>query len=103
MILPQASREVKEAERRPLRFSLPGDPYSLVELSDVAKGKLTIAEALKALSSHQREPHTWTLEKIAQEYCLDLKDTKALLEFFIPFQVQIIPHKSGNDKQIKAS
>lgn len=105
-MLPQASKEVtvgKEAERRPLRFSVPGDLYGLVELTDVPKGKLTIAEALKALSSHQRQPQAWTPEKIAQEYCLDLKDTKALLEFFIPFQVQIIPPKTGNAKQIKAS
>ncbi|XP_032398370.1 NADH dehydrogenase [ubiquinone] 1 alpha subcomplex assembly factor 4 [Etheostoma spectabile] len=91
------------AERRPLRFSLPGDLYGLVELTDVPKGKLTIAEALKALSSHHRQPQTWTPGKIAQEYSLDLKDTKALLEFFIPFQVQIIPPKSENAKQIKAS
>lgn len=94
---------MEPAERRPLRFSLPGDPYSLVELTDVAKGKLTITEALKAVSSHQQQPHTWTPEKIAQEYCLDLKDTKALLEFFTSFQVQIIPPKSRSDKQIKAS
>lgn len=93
----------KEAERRPLRFSVPGDLYGLVELTDVPKGKLTIAEALKALSSHQREPQTWTPEKIAQDYSLELKDTKALLEFFIPFQVQIIPPKTANAKQIKAS
>ncbi|XP_056260507.1 NADH dehydrogenase [ubiquinone] 1 alpha subcomplex assembly factor 4 isoform X2 [Seriola aureovittata] len=102
----EASKEVtgaKEAERRPLRFSLPGDPYGLVELTDVPKGKLTIAEALKALSSHQRQPGAWTPEKIAQEYSLDLKDTKALVEFFIPFQVQIIPPKTDSTKQIKAS
>ncbi|KAM7367543.1 hypothetical protein PAMP_013832 [Pampus punctatissimus] len=97
----EASQEVtavKEAARRPLRFSLPG----LVELKDVPKGKLTIAEALKALSSHQRQPHAWTPEKISQEYSLDLKDTKALLQFFIPFQVEIIPPKT-DAKQIKAS
>ncbi|XP_044233202.1 NADH dehydrogenase [ubiquinone] 1 alpha subcomplex assembly factor 4 isoform X1 [Thunnus albacares] len=102
----QASKEVtvgKEAERRPLRYSMPGDLYSVVELTDVPKGKLTIAEALKALSSYQRQPQTWTPEKIAQEYCLDLKDTKALLQFFMPFQVQIIPPKTDSAKQIKAS
>ncbi|KAM7394971.1 hypothetical protein PAMA_006623 [Pampus argenteus] len=98
----QASREVpavKEAARRPLRYSLPG----LVELTDVPKGKLTIAEALKALSSHQQQPHAWTSEKISQEYSLDLKDTKALLQFFVPFQVEIIPPTTANAKQIKAS
>lgn len=92
-----------KAERRPLKFSLPGDLYGLVELTDVPKGKLTIAEALKALSSHQRQPQTWTPEMIAQEYSLDLKDTKALVEFFIPFQVHIIPPKTDGAKQIKDS
>ncbi|XP_028997968.1 NADH dehydrogenase [ubiquinone] 1 alpha subcomplex assembly factor 4 isoform X2 [Betta splendens] len=90
-------------ERRPLRFSLPGDPYGVVELKDVAKGKLTITEALKALGSHQHQPQTWTPEKIAQEYSLNLNDTKALLQFFIPFQIQIIPPKTENAKQIRAS
>ncbi|XP_019947038.1 NADH dehydrogenase [ubiquinone] 1 alpha subcomplex assembly factor 4 [Paralichthys olivaceus] len=102
----EESKEVtagKEAERRPLRFSLPGEAYGLVDLTDVPRGKLTIVEALKALSSHQRQPQTWTPEKIAQEYSLDLKDTKALVEFFIPFQVKIIPPKSDGAKQIKAS
>ncbi|XP_067338962.1 NADH dehydrogenase [ubiquinone] 1 alpha subcomplex assembly factor 4 isoform X2 [Channa argus] len=91
------------AGRRPLRFSLPGDPFGLVELTDVPKGKLTIAEALKALSSHQHQPKTWTAETIAQEFSLDLKDTRALLEFFTPFQVKIIPRKTKNVKQIKDS
>ncbi|XP_034555750.1 NADH dehydrogenase [ubiquinone] 1 alpha subcomplex assembly factor 4 isoform X2 [Notolabrus celidotus] len=92
-----------ESERRPLKFSLPGHSYGLVELTDVPKGKLTIAEALKALSSHQRQPQTMTPEKIAQDYVLDFKDTKALLEFFIPFQVEIIPPKTNKAKQIQAS
>ncbi|KAM3602586.1 uncharacterized protein V6R79_006900 [Siganus canaliculatus] len=102
----EPSKEVtasKAAERRPLQFNMPGDLYGLVELTDVPKGKLTIAEALKAMNSHQRQPQTNTPEKIAQEYSLDLKDTKALLEFFIPFQVKIIPPKTDNIKQIKAS
>ncbi|KAK2856655.1 hypothetical protein Q5P01_005390 [Channa striata] len=102
----QSSKEVTvgtQAGRRPLRFSLPGDPYGLVELTDVPKGKLTIAEALKALSSHQHQPKLWTPEKVAQEFSLNLKDTKDLLEFFIPFQVQIIPPKIESVKRIKDS
>lgn len=102
VILIQVSVE-ETVERRPLRFSLPGHPYGRVEPKDVAKGKLTIAEALKALGSHQLQPQTWTPEKIAQDYSLDLNDTKALLEFFIPYQVQIIPPKTENAKQIRAS
>jgi hypothetical protein len=42
------------------------------------------------------------LDKVAQEYSLDLKDTKALLENFIPFEVKIIPPKTKDDSmQIK--
>lgn len=102
----QTSRQAlggPEAERRPLKYSLPGEQLGLVELTDVPKGKVTLVEALKALSSHQNQPQTWTAEKIAQEYSLDLKDTKALVEFFIPFQVQIIPPKTAVTKRIKAS
>ncbi|XP_062293561.1 NADH dehydrogenase [ubiquinone] 1 alpha subcomplex assembly factor 4 isoform X2 [Scomber scombrus] len=94
---------VVELLRRPLKYSLPGDLYGLSELTDVPKGKLTIAEALKALSSHQRQPQTWTVEKISEEYCLNLKETQALVQFFMPFQVHIIPPKTDGVKQIKAS
>ncbi|CDQ67011.1 NADH dehydrogenase [ubiquinone] 1 alpha subcomplex assembly factor 4 [Oncorhynchus mykiss] len=101
----EAPKEVTEEnveERRPLKFNLPGDPYGIVELTDVPKGKLSIAEALKALNNHKNAPQTWTLDKVAQEYSLDLKDTKALLEHFIPFEVKIIPPKTKEDsKQIK--
>ncbi|KAI3364483.1 hypothetical protein L3Q82_010832, partial [Scortum barcoo] len=105
-LCPCATKEVmesKETDRRPLKFSVPGDLYGMMELTDVPKGKLTIAEALKALNSHQRQPQTWTPEKIAQDYSLDLKDTKSLLEFFIPFQIQIIPPKTAKAKQIRDS
>ncbi|XP_012709548.2 NADH dehydrogenase [ubiquinone] 1 alpha subcomplex assembly factor 4 [Fundulus heteroclitus] len=93
----------KAAERRPLRVAFPGHRFGLPELHDVPKGKLTIAEALKALGSHQHQPRTWTAEKIAQEYSLDLKDTTSVVEFFIPFKVEIIPPKTRTAKQIKAS
>lgn len=91
-----ASQPASEAEdeRRPLKYSLPGDPYGICEITDVPKGKISIVEALNALNNHKREPQTWTPEKVAQEYSLDLKDTQGLLTFFIPFEVKIIPPKS---------
>ena len=92
--------EEKE-ERRPLISSLPGDPYGIVEIIDVPKGKLSIIEALQALNNHKNAPQTWTLDKVALEYSLDLKDTKALLEHFIPFEVKIIPPKTEDAKKIK--
>uniref|UniRef100_A0A1A8QET2 NADH dehydrogenase [ubiquinone] 1 alpha subcomplex assembly factor 4 n=2 Tax=Nothobranchius TaxID=28779 RepID=A0A1A8QET2_9TELE len=102
----EASKEAtvgEEVERRPLRVSFPGNALGLVELTDVPKGKLSLPEALKVLGSHQHQPQTWTPEKVAQEYSLELKDTRALLEFFIPFRMEIIRPKTGTARQIKAS
>lgn len=90
-----------EDERRPLKYSLPGDPYGICDITDVPKGKLSIVEALNALNNHKRNPQTWTLEKVAQEYSLDLKDTQGLLTFFIPFEVKILPPKKDAPQQIK--
>ncbi|KAL2081934.1 hypothetical protein ACEWY4_021752 [Coilia grayii] len=99
---PQAEKE--EGERRPLKFSLAGDPYGICSITDVPKGKLSIVEALTALNNHKRNPQTWTPEKVAQEYSLDLKDTRGLLNFFVPFEVKILPTTSKKaPKQIKDS
>ncbi|XP_061900390.1 NADH dehydrogenase [ubiquinone] 1 alpha subcomplex assembly factor 4 isoform X2 [Entelurus aequoreus] len=76
-----------------------GNSYGLANLTEIPRGKLTITEAIKAVGSHQNEPQTWTSQKIAKEYSLDLKETNSLLEFFIPFQVQILP--PVNVKQLK--
>ncbi|KAM9783248.1 NADH dehydrogenase [ubiquinone] 1 alpha subcomplex assembly factor 4 [Neosynchiropus ocellatus] len=98
--IPRESSQVGEADHRPQLFSLPLDSVALqrdfnsvLGVAEVPRGKLTITEALKALSCHQQEPQTWTPEKVAQEYSLDLKETKAALEFFVPFQVKIISAK----------
>lgn len=97
----QLTEKMEVEERRQLKFSLPGYHYG-TEITDVPKGKLSIVEALKALNNHKLAPQTWTSEKIAQEYSLSLKDTNALLEFFVPFEVKIIPPKTKERvKQIK--
>ncbi|KAJ1151511.1 hypothetical protein NDU88_004291 [Pleurodeles waltl] len=75
------------------------DYFSILDVENIPKGKLSIIEALTVLSNHKRQPETWTAEKIAEEYNLELKDTKSLLEFFIPFDVKIIPPTDA--KQIK--
>ncbi|XP_068609650.1 NADH dehydrogenase [ubiquinone] 1 alpha subcomplex assembly factor 4 [Brachionichthys hirsutus] len=93
----------KDVERRPLKFSMPGNVPGLAEVTDVPKGSLTIVEALKALSSHQQQPQTCTPEKIAHDYSLGLKDAEAILEFFIPFHVHVLPAKTQKANQIKAS
>ena len=98
---PKQVTEGKSQERRKLKFSLPGSTYGIVDITDVPKGKLSIVEALTLLNHHKLEPQKWTPDKIAQEYCLDPKDSHALLEFFIPFEVKIIPPKTKDIKQIK--
>ncbi|KAI1897426.1 hypothetical protein AGOR_G00083170 [Albula goreensis] len=99
----QQVETVKEEERRPLKFSLPVDPYGFLDITDVPKGKLSIVEAITALNNHKQSPKTWSHEKIAQEYSLDLNDTKALLDFFVPFDLKVIPPKKEDPKQIKAT
>ncbi|KAJ3607148.1 hypothetical protein NHX12_026662 [Muraenolepis orangiensis] len=99
---PQRPSE-EDAERRPLKFSLPGDQFGLPEITDVPKGRLSLVEALKALNAHKTSPATWTAQKVAEEYCLALHHTEALLKFFVPFDVMIIPPKSDAVKEIKDS
>lgn len=93
----------QETDRRLLKFSLPGDPYGICDVTDVPKGKLTLVEALTVLNNHKQMPKTWTTEKMAQEYSLDPKDAKALVDFFIPFDVKIIQVESAKNKQINDS
>ncbi|XP_026886532.1 NADH dehydrogenase [ubiquinone] 1 alpha subcomplex assembly factor 4 isoform X2 [Electrophorus electricus] len=98
--------ELKQAEHvghRPLKSSLRGDHFLISDITAVPQGKLLIVEALTALNNHKLSPQTWTAEKIAKEYTLDLADAKALTKFFIPFNVKIIPPKSEERKQIKDS
>ncbi|KAL4649057.1 NADH dehydrogenase ubiquinone 1 alpha subcomplex assembly factor 4 [Arapaima gigas] len=102
-VKPLQPKKTEVEERRPLNVTLPPNSYGISEITDVPKGKLSIVEALSALNQHKREPKAWSPEKLAKEYSLDLKDTKALLEFFIPFDVKIIPPKPKDTKQIEDS
>ncbi|KAM7172114.1 NADH dehydrogenase [ubiquinone] 1 alpha subcomplex assembly factor 4 [Macrochelys suwanniensis] len=64
-----------------------------LDISSIPKGKISVVEVLTLLNNHQLFPQTWTAEKIAKEYSIDLKEVTSLLEFFIPFAVQIFPPK----------
>ncbi|KAH0622162.1 hypothetical protein JD844_024218, partial [Phrynosoma platyrhinos] len=66
---------------------------SQLDVQTVPKGKISVVEVLTLLSNHQRSPQTWTAEKIAKEYSLELRDVTALLTFFLPFVVEIFPPK----------
>ncbi|XP_056620575.1 NADH dehydrogenase [ubiquinone] 1 alpha subcomplex assembly factor 4 isoform X2 [Triplophysa dalaica] len=99
----KVNKAEQETDRRLLKFSLPGDPYGICDVTDVPKGKLTLVEALTVLNNHKQMPKIWTTEKMAQEYSLDPNDAKALVDFFIPFDVKIIQVESAKNKQINDS
>lgn len=65
-----------------------------MDVGDIPKGKISIVEALTLLSNHKLYPKTWTAEKIAQEYHLELKDVKFLLRYYSAFDVKVFPTES---------
>ncbi|KAG8124017.1 hypothetical protein E2320_019331 [Naja naja] len=69
--------------------------FNYLDIQDVPKGKVLIEEALTLLNNHQRSPETWTAEKIAEKYSLELKDVNNLLTFFIPFVMDFLPYKDS--------
>ncbi|XP_066468930.1 NADH dehydrogenase [ubiquinone] 1 alpha subcomplex assembly factor 4 [Tiliqua scincoides] len=70
-----------------------------LDVQTVPKGRISVVEVLTLLSNHHHSPKTWTAEKLAKEYCLDLKDVTALLAYFIPFAVEIFT--SEDKKSLK--
>ncbi|ETE64544.1 NADH dehydrogenase [ubiquinone] 1 alpha subcomplex assembly factor 4, partial [Ophiophagus hannah] len=69
--------------------------FNYLDIQAVPKGKVLIEEALTLLNNHQRSPETWTAEKIAEKYSLELKDVNNLLTFFIPFVMDFLPYKDS--------
>ncbi|XP_006004932.1 NADH dehydrogenase [ubiquinone] 1 alpha subcomplex assembly factor 4 [Latimeria chalumnae] len=92
---------VKDHDRLP-KSVVKHDLFGILDVKTVPKGKLSIVEALTILSNYKRSPKTWTAEKIAEEYSLELKDTESLLEFFIPFDVKVMPPPPDAKSGIKA-
>ncbi|NXH22897.1 NDUF4 factor, partial [Bucco capensis] len=64
------------------------------DVKQVSKGRISVVEAMMLLNNHKLQPQIWTAEKIAVEYCLELKDVNSLLEFFIPFTVKEFPKET---------
>ncbi|XP_070809963.1 NADH dehydrogenase [ubiquinone] 1 alpha subcomplex assembly factor 4 [Pituophis catenifer annectens] len=67
--------------------------FNYLDIQTVPKGKVLIEEAMTLLNNHHRSPETWTAEKIAEKYSLELKDVNNLLTFFIPFVMDFLPYK----------
>ncbi|XP_053566534.1 NADH dehydrogenase [ubiquinone] 1 alpha subcomplex assembly factor 4 [Bombina bombina] len=84
----------EQEERRLPKQTLKINALAILDVENIPKGKISIPEVLTALNNHKHSPETWTAEKIAEEYSLNLPDSKALLEFFMPFDVKIIAKKN---------
>ncbi|XP_075827413.1 NADH dehydrogenase [ubiquinone] 1 alpha subcomplex assembly factor 4 [Microtus pennsylvanicus] len=85
---------VKDAGVRlqePKEFRLPIGQQFDKNVMDIPKGKVSVVEALTLLNNHKLSPETWTAEKIAQEYHLELKDVNSVLKYFVTFEVKIFP------------
>ncbi|XP_072532786.1 NADH dehydrogenase [ubiquinone] 1 alpha subcomplex assembly factor 4 [Salminus brasiliensis] len=92
--------ERQQTERRPLKHNFP-DVLGVSEVNDVPVGKLSLLEVLHVLKDHKLSPQTWTAEKIAQEYSLQLNEAEALKDFFMIFEIKVLPPKTSEKKQIK--
>ncbi|XP_069866635.1 NADH dehydrogenase [ubiquinone] 1 alpha subcomplex assembly factor 4 isoform X1 [Dipodomys merriami] len=86
---PVSSLKVKNVQPKPVpkEFRMPKDHHSEMNVTSIPKGKISIVEALTLLNNHKLYPETWTAEKIAQEYYLELNDVNSLLRYFVTFEV----------------
>ncbi|KYO40061.1 NADH dehydrogenase [ubiquinone] 1 alpha subcomplex assembly factor 4 [Alligator mississippiensis] len=75
--------------------------YSALDIHRVPKGKISTVELLTFLNNHRLHPETWTAEKIAEEYSLDLKDVTSLLKYLAVFNMEI--PSSEDKKYIKST
>ncbi|XP_058422585.1 NADH dehydrogenase [ubiquinone] 1 alpha subcomplex assembly factor 4 [Diceros bicornis minor] len=101
---PLSSVQVKDAGTRqePKEFRLPkGHHFDMLNVKNIPKGKISVAEALTLLNNHKLYPETWTAEKIAQEYYLEQKDVNSLLKYFVTFEVKIFPPEDKKAIQSK--
>ncbi|XP_008837828.1 NADH dehydrogenase [ubiquinone] 1 alpha subcomplex assembly factor 4 isoform X2 [Nannospalax galili] len=100
---PVSSLRAKDTERQqePKEFRLPVGHHFDMNTMDIPKGKISVVEALTLLNNHKLSPETWTAEKIAQEYHLELKDVNALLKYFVTFEVKVFPHEGKKAIQSK--
>ncbi|XP_038655478.1 NADH dehydrogenase [ubiquinone] 1 alpha subcomplex assembly factor 4 [Scyliorhinus canicula] len=94
-----AKTSKKVQEHRLLKSAL---NYELYNITTVPKGKLSIPEVLIILNNHKLQPKVWTIDKIAEDYSLDLKDVVGLLEFFKPFEIKVLPPTQNTTERLAA-
>ncbi|XP_062858525.1 NADH dehydrogenase [ubiquinone] 1 alpha subcomplex assembly factor 4 [Trichomycterus rosablanca] len=88
----------ERAERRPVSVFAAAVPPGVTEVTDVPVGKLTLVEALTALNNYKNSPGTWPAERIGQELKLTPSDAQALVSYFIPFDIKLLPSQSDNQR-----
>jgi|XP_020036761.1 NADH dehydrogenase [ubiquinone] 1 alpha subcomplex assembly factor 4 len=100
---PESSLRVKDAktQQAPKEFRLHKGPHFNLDITNIPKGKISIVEALTLLNNHKLSPETWTAEKIAQEYLLELKDVNSLLKYFVTLEVKVFPPEGKKAIQSK--
>ncbi|XP_048205892.1 NADH dehydrogenase [ubiquinone] 1 alpha subcomplex assembly factor 4-like [Perognathus longimembris pacificus] len=85
---PVPSLKVKvQPKPLPKELRMPKDHHSEMNVTGIPKGKISIIEAPTLFNNHKLYTETWTAEKIAQEYYLELNDVNSLLKYFVTFEV----------------
>ncbi|CAG7728582.1 unnamed protein product [Allacma fusca] len=82
-----------------------GWEFGFNEPTKVPVGKITFRKMLELLANHQVEPETFTAEKLAKDYNLDLENVKNIIRYFKPFILYTPkkkPEPSAFMKAIKA-
>lgn len=87
------SLPAEQKEYRPVRLG----HLKQLDVHNIPQGTISIIEALTLLHDHQQMPKIWTVEKIAEEYSLELKDVTAVITHFTPFSVVVTPPKERKD------
>lgn len=70
-----------------------GNVFLNFDVDNIPQGKVTVVEVMTILTNHKQSPQTWTAERIAKDYNLNIQDAKVLLRYFRPFNVLIISEK----------
>ncbi|XP_041462439.1 NADH dehydrogenase [ubiquinone] 1 alpha subcomplex assembly factor 4-like isoform X2 [Lytechinus variegatus] len=104
-LMNEADAAESKKKPRPLpqnRKSNPGSPSVFLEPDEIPEGRLSVEQALELLARHKRNKKEYPAERLAQDFKMDLEDTKNILEYFQSFKV--IPVIDGKDvPRIKGS
>ena len=67
--------------------------YGYDEPKVIPEGRATFRQIVEFLGKHHNDPQNYTIEKIAEEYKISIKDVTDILENFKPFQVYSPPQE----------